>query len=801
MIFNFGKLTIDTEKEPYRSEGIRIAFYSAPGTRKSYTVAACIIEPFLAESRTVVIFQPKSEWHTLKQKYSLIVVGGHFQDIPLAINQAKVYADAIVKHGVSMAFDFTETEDRDLVRFAAELLARIFTLENVERRPILLFFEELAEYCLPSDAEILTYDGWCKYDEVVEGKLALTLNINTGIIEYQPIQRVFIKDYDGIMTSIKGKTINGLFTPEHRVVLQTFYHGKDEPWHWKGEYEFRRADKLLSSGFRIPTTGLYVANEADIPDDLIRLLSWIIAEANSSNSNIVLEVGRKSAKHIRPILDVLRFKYGEGKRTKPEKNGWKERECIAFRINSKDSRKIRTLLENKLHEIPQWLLHSSARQLKLFFEEFVKADGNARDGIYQLYPGKNSKLADQLMELCIKIGLRVKNTPQNGQIHIHAAKRFPWHYVNKQNIGTEHYKGIVWDVTVPNGTFVARRKGTVFITGNCPFSVKGKLVEPWIYERMSSRIVKIATQGRALGINIVATSQRPAQLNFTVRMMMNLSLYGKFHPKDLNDIKEVLSHYELPTSPKEMAQKCVSMPHGSWIGITSEKVVFTKITATRVTPHGADTPKVEYVAPMTQEAQKTMDELTKTITDALEKEKAEESELDKAKEKIGDLEKKLRETEEEMKNLKIALTVAGSQSGSKGVDIETYNKVTQELERLRQERANIIEKIHGRIEDVFKEISVPAETRPSVSTMREEDLEQKKNRIYETWKNKFPSRAAERIFKYLLDNYPGKFTLSQIGVSLGYKAATSGSFGSAISFLRNNHLIVKDDKLYSASLG
>jgi len=481
MIFNFGKLTIDTEKEPYRSEGIRIAFYSAPGTRKSYTVAACIIEPFLAESRTVVIFQPKSEWHTLKQKYSLIVVGGHFQDIPLAINQAKVYADAIVKHGVSMAFDFTETEDRDLVRFAAELLARIFTLENVERRPILLFFEELAEYC--------------------------------------------------------------------------------------------------------------------------------------------------------------------------------------------------------------------------------------------------------------------------------------------------------------------------------PFSVKGKLVEPWIYERMSSRIVKIATQGRALGINIVATSQRPAQLNFTVRMMMNLSLYGKFHPKDLNDIKEVLSHYELPTSPKEMAQKCVSMPHGSWIGITSEKVVFTKITATRVTPHGADTPKVEYVAPMTQEAQKTMDELTKTITDALEKEKVEESELDKAKEKIGDLEKKLRETEEEMKNLKIALTVAGSQSGSKGVDIETYNKVTQELERLRQERANIIEKIHGRIEDVFKEISVPAETRPSVSTMREEDLEQKKNRIYETWKNKFPSRAAERIFKYLLDNYPGKFTLSQIGVSLGYKAATSGSFGSAISFLRNNHLIVKDDKLYSASLG
>lgn len=481
MIFKFGKLVIDTEKEPYRSEGIRIAFYSAPGTRKSYTVAACVIEPFLAERGTVVIFQPKSEWHTLKQNYSLIVVGGHFQDIPLAINQAKVYADAIVKHGVSMAFDFTETEDKDLVRFAAELLARIFTLENVERRPMLLFFEELSEYC--------------------------------------------------------------------------------------------------------------------------------------------------------------------------------------------------------------------------------------------------------------------------------------------------------------------------------PLSVKGKLVEPWIYERMSSRIVKIATQGRALGINIVATSQRPAQLNFTVRMMMNLSLYGKFHAKDLNDIKEVLSHYELPTSPKEMAQKCVNMPHGSWIGITSEEVVFTAISVKRVTPHGADTPKVEYVAPMTQEAQRTMQELTKTITDALEKEKAEETELEKAKRDIGDLERKQRDMDKEMNNLKIALTVAGSQSGTKGVDIETYNKLTSEIERLRQEKANIVEKIHDRIEDVFREVSVPVEPHPSVPAVSVKDLEEKKNHIYETWKNKFPSRAAGRIFKYLLDNYPGKFTLSQIAVNLGYKATKGGNFGSAISFLKNNQLIVKDDKLYSASLG
>lgn len=455
MIFNFAKnLIVNSEKEPWKSEGIRIGWYSAPGTRKSYTAAACIVEPFLEEGGTVVIFQPRSEWHTLKEKWgSVVVAGGPFQDIPIATAQARVYAEAIVNNGVSMVFDFVETEEKDLVRFAAELLARIFTLQNVVRRPLLLLIEEASDYT--------------------------------------------------------------------------------------------------------------------------------------------------------------------------------------------------------------------------------------------------------------------------------------------------------------------------------PLSARGKLVEPWIYDRMKSRIVKIATQGRPLGFMVVIISQRPAQLDFTVRMMCNLSFYGKFHPKDLNDIKQVLSAYDVPI--KKMAEKCVTMPHGSWITITSEGATYLTIDAKRLTPHGADTPKLEYVAPRTEETEKAVTDLTETIRKALEKRRIEQSELQKEKQKVKKLENTLTESQQEVERLRTALTVAGK------ITIETPPQKEIDTPALEKVQREIIADLKNKILNVFN-------TYPEAVILTKQPSD---NKIYEVWAPKMPSLCAKRILKFLLDRKGAKYTKSQLGVQLGYKT-TSGTFHGAIAFLKQNNLIKHD---------
>lgn len=453
MKFQFGDLVVDSEREPWKSEGIRIGFYSAPGTRKSFTVAACIVEPFLDEGGTVVIFQPRSEWHTLKQRYeSVLVVGGPFQDIPLSIKEARIYAEAIVKHGVSIVFDFSEVEEKDLVRFAAELLARIFTLQNVIRRPLLLFIEEGSDYC--------------------------------------------------------------------------------------------------------------------------------------------------------------------------------------------------------------------------------------------------------------------------------------------------------------------------------PFSSRGKLVEPWVYDRMVSRITKIATQGRPLGFMIVITSQRPAQLNFTVRMMCNLSFYGKFHPKDLNDIKEVLKAYDVLV--KETAEKCVTMPHGSWLAI-SETAQYLTITKQRKTPHGADTPKLEYEAPRTEETKHTIQQLTKIINEALERERIEESEVTKLRKQVKDLSKQLNEKTLEIKRL----TQIADTLGKIKIEQSTSAITSTEIQTIEREVAQRLKTKIMAVFDEYKPSEIP----------KRETLD-----LYEIWEPKLPSLCAKRILKFLLENKTAKYTKAQLGVSLGYKTS-SGTFNGAISFLKQNNLIEYNGKL------
>lgn len=459
MKFQFASsLVVDTGQEPFKSEGIRIGFYSAPGTRKSYTAAAVVVEPFLLAGGTVVIFEPKSEWHTLKQKFgSIVVCGGPFQDIPLAVKHAKVYAEAIVSNGVSMVFDFAETEDRDLVAFAAELLARVFTLENVTRRPILLVIEEASEYT--------------------------------------------------------------------------------------------------------------------------------------------------------------------------------------------------------------------------------------------------------------------------------------------------------------------------------PFNTKGKMVEPWIYERMTSRVLKFATQGRALGVMMVIISQRPAQLNYTVRMMCNLSLYGKFHPKDLGDIEEVLSAYKI-SNVKDLARTCVNMPHGEWLAITSEGVTKLTVNAKRLTQHGADTPTLTTIAPQTLVTQETMQNLAQIIQRLMQDEEVEESKVTRLQKDILELNKTIDAQKKKIGDLETALTVAGS------IKITQPEVSREQIERELQER---LADIKTDVDGILEKYLHPSQTQVNLAPAH---AQTQVSSVYEVWAPKLP-HAAKRILKLLIDKRGLHMTKREIAVALGYRV-TGGAFTGALATLKRNNLIKTD---------
>ncbi len=179
-------------------------------------------------------------------------------------------------------------------------------------------------------------------------------------------------------------------------------------------------------------------------------------------------------------------------------------------------------LGSDIHRIPRSILRDgSPEQLRAIFGGLMEGDGTATArGWRAFYPGKNEGLADDFQELCIRLGVSCckKFVPQTGQFVVLLSTR-RHHYVRRPG-RIEDYTGIVWDITVPTGAFVARRRGKVFVTGNCPEKGSGEAVS-------SGAVIDLATRGRKRGFCAVLATQRIAKLHKDAAAECNNKLIGR----------------------------------------------------------------------------------------------------------------------------------------------------------------------------------------------------------------------------------------------------------------------------------
>ena len=164
-----------------------------------------------------------------------------------------------------------------------------------------------------------------------------------------------------------------------------------------------------------------------------------------------------------------------------------------------------------------------------------------------------------------------------------------------------------------------------------PRSASGHITPPWVYNRMIKAFKDCFTQGRKLNIIAIASSQRPQELNFTIPQLANLTFFGKFSDQDIGYVDKECLRYIRKQGIEIDASRLVALGLGEWLVIMGKQTGFVKVTQPRLTKHGAETPRLEYVAPRTKQAKKTIDQLTQTIMATLKKEEAEKSELEKAK--------------------------------------------------------------------------------------------------------------------------------------------------------------------------
>ena len=339
---------------------------------------------------------------------------------------------------------------------------------------------------MDEQTEILTADGWKTLDTLKAGDATLTLDHQTGQTVWQPVSEVCIfPAQPREMILMEGREHSSLTTPNHRWPVER----KNSR---AGRYERRWATtETLSAGDRIPLAG--APYPADIPTEpklanaLVELVAWFYTEGcmakRDGRVRRSLSLSQSCVKNpenvdrIRAALGALFGPPVADRTLSHSVPRWNEntepRGMVIFKLNNAAGD---VLTEYAPGKVPSttFLRSLTVAQLELFIAVSMLAD----NGGVRRFAQKDRARAEQFALACILAGypvsIRPRPVPKYGydmwvvqmlrkkHVYPQESKR----ETNRFQVRRVGYNGRVWCPRTPNQTWLARRNGAVYFTGN-----------------------------------------------------------------------------------------------------------------------------------------------------------------------------------------------------------------------------------------------------------------------------------------------------------------------------------------------
>lgn len=355
--------------------------------------------------------------------------------------------------------------------------------------------------CHDAETEVLTHDGWKRFANLAGTESLATVNIERNELQYQRPTALFSKEYSGEMVRLGGMKMDGLVTPNHRMVV--YQRPRKADWDVV-EPRIVEADNLTpyqcvklaanwnaperSSPILVPRVFNQGGLEKEIdPGLLAEFLGWYVSEG--CKDTIVKCPGNgyrvNIAQHklaglamLQPLLEQLPWKWTR------HKSGF-----------SCSSKQLWHYLENcyqpgaEHHNcytkiVPEWIKWADKETIRRFMVGAVAGDGNIQFGKRNYYTS-SERLSGDIQELFIKLGVTAsihERHPVRGGcirgrqvtgscINYRVLEKIrPIAYLgdraNKPNFSRVQYEGMVYCAAVPNQTLITRRNGRVMVSGN-----------------------------------------------------------------------------------------------------------------------------------------------------------------------------------------------------------------------------------------------------------------------------------------------------------------------------------------------
>lgn len=345
--------------------------------------------------------------------------------------------------------------------------------------------------------------GWTSYDQLRRDDEILAYDPATGTTRWERLAGLFVNPHhDGEMTALTARGFSALTTPEHRWPLQ----GPNRSRGCKTDLAttVRTTADLPTGYWSILRSAPHEAPaEPTYSDAFVRVAAWYFTEGTllrAGTSVSICQSDRHNPHHVDAIRRDLKELGGislEQWRNRPGRDRSPRNKTMAAYRASRAGRSRRTGLvvnEYRKHsglDVIMWVLTGAdvaqlieavpgkakvpsmefltaltADQARLFVETAIAGDGSPEWRSFdQHHPGR----MDAFMTAAVLAGY----APALDSTGTHCSLRLPRSSSTGARVGLrsvkrspQSYQGVVWCPRVPSGHWVARRAGTVYVTGN-----------------------------------------------------------------------------------------------------------------------------------------------------------------------------------------------------------------------------------------------------------------------------------------------------------------------------------------------
>ncbi|GHD20130.1 N-acetylmuramoyl-L-alanine amidase [Nocardiopsis kunsanensis] len=300
-------------------------------------------------------------------------------------------------------------------------------------------------YCVDEATEILTEDGWRTFAGIDEGDLVLTLDHRTGMSRWQPVQAVNVfPAMPRTLVRMQGRGHSSLTTSEHRWPVERTegLHGPVPPAttrRWATTATLTRTDRLQTAA---PCADL--PREAKWTDALVEAVAWYWADPGPDGT------GLHTAARLRAALHDL----------VSEPSHWeeiREDEHTEFRLSGEATEVLERHAPARVPG-PAFLRSLTRAQLDLLLNT-----------VGALGPGpswRSRAAADAFQFAAVLAGRSSTLENTDGLWSVSPGTRTTTGAQEELATTREPYEGRIWCPSTPDTTWLARREGTVYFTGN-----------------------------------------------------------------------------------------------------------------------------------------------------------------------------------------------------------------------------------------------------------------------------------------------------------------------------------------------